>query len=392
MTQRSTTTMPGNEGLQQSFTVDRIRHTLRTIFGSQVTGVFIVLLIMVLYLSYSTDTFTTARNVRNVALYMSWIAIAAFGQTLVIITAGIDLSVGSVMALSGLVAAYLVSADKSPGATEVLLDTGRTQPVPPGDMYVLWAFLAGCGVGMAVGFFNGALVAWTGLPPFIATLGTMSIARGICTGITQGETIRRLNDGFLEVGRGELPIINDYKLPYPTVIMIALAVIMGIFLARTVWGYRLYALGGNEQAAQLSGINTRRTKLLAYTLSGLAGGLGGTLLTSNLGAASADAAKGYELQVIAAVVIGGTSLMGGKGTILGTLIGAVILFVLRNGLNLLRYDAYWQEVAVGGMIILAIMFDQLRLYLQERRFSDVFRIDQWIAFYSQRRGSKEQSA
>jgi ribose transport system permease protein len=243
---------------------------------------------------------------------------------------------------------------------------------------------------MLVGLINGILIAWTNLPPFIATLGTMSIARGICTGVTQGETIRRFNDNFLEIGRGEFTgIMGDYQLPYPSLIMLVLTVVIGIFLARTVWGYRIYAVGGNEQASQLSGINTRRTKLLAYTISGLMGGLAGTLLTSNLGAASADAAKGYELQVIAAVVIGGTSLMGGKGTIFGTLIGAVILFVLRNGLNLLRYDAYWQEVAVGAMIIIAIMFDQLRLFLQDRRLSDVINIAQWQQHFGRGRSEED---
>jgi ribose transport system permease protein len=368
----------------------RFRSLIRDAVRSQVTGVLLILLVGILYMWGTTDTFIQPRNLRNVALYMSWITIAAFGQTLVIITAGIDLSVGSVMALSGIVAAYVVSADKSPGATEIILESGRTQAVAPGDSYVVLAFLAGCGVGMLVGLINGILIAWANLPPFIATLGTMSIARGICAGVTQGETIRRFNATFLEIGRGELTgIAGDYQLPYPSLIMLILAVVISIFLSRTVWGYRIYAVGGNEQASQLSGINTRRTKLLAYTLSGLMGGLAGTLLTSNLGAASADAAKGYELQVIAAVVIGGTSLMGGKGTIFGTLIGAVILFVLRNGLNLLRYDAYWQEVAVGGTIIIAIIFDQLRLFLRDRRLSDVVNLAQWRQHLDTTRGEEE---
>jgi ribose transport system permease protein len=364
-----------------------IRERVRSVITSPVTGVSIFLAAMVLFFAYKTGgrdgTFVSAQNLQNMMLSNSWIAIAAFGQTLVIITAGIDLSVGSVMALSGLVAAYFLSGNESPWAVEQVVQ-GSTKMVVP-DEYIVLGFALGCGVGALIGIINGVLIAWVNLPPFIATLGTMGIARGLCTGVVKGQTIRNLNDQFIEVGRGEYQALG-YRFPYPSILTLVLTLIVGIFLARTIWGYRIYALGGNEQASKLSGINTHRTKLLVYTLSGLLGGLGGTLLTARLGSAAADTAKGYELQVIAAVVIGGTSLMGGKGTILGTLIGAAIMGVLRSGLNLIKVDAYWQDVAIGVMIIVAITFDQLRLYLQGRRLSDILRIDQWREFYRSRLG------
>ncbi|MBN1679680.1 MAG: ABC transporter permease [Anaerolineae bacterium] len=329
----------------------------RSIISGQEIGVFIVLMVMVLYLSFKTDTFTTSQNIRNITLSFSWIAIAAFGQTLVIITAGIDLSTGSVMGLSGLAAAYFISGDKSPWAEEVIRN-GR-EALGVDGQYVPVALLAGCAMGMFLGALNGVLIAWANLPPFIATLGMMSVARGFCYGWTEGWPFRQLNDEFREIGQGDLAVLG-YDIPYPTVLMLVLVVIMTIFLTRTIWGYRIYALGGNEQAAELSGINIRQVKLLAYSLAGLLAGFGGTLMTARLGVAAPTAANGYELDVIAAVFIGGASVKGGKGTMVGTLIGAAIMQVLRNGLNLLGYDPYWQPAAIGFTIILAIMFDQAR--------------------------------
>lgn len=330
----------------------------RNLLTSQEIGVFIVLLVMVGYLSYKTDTFTTEQNLRNLVLSSSWIAIAAFGQTLVIITAGIDLSTGSVMALTGLAAAYFISGEKSPWAAETVNDAGRAVMAVDGQ-YVPVALLAGAAMGIFLGGVNGTLIAWANLPPFIATLGMMSIARGVCYGLTEGWPVRELNDTFRNIGQGDLPLLG-YEIPYPTLVMLVLAVIMTIFLTRTIWGYRIYALGGNEQAAELSGINTRQVKLLAYSTAGLMAGIGGTLMTARLGVAAPTAAQGYELDVIAAVFIGGASVTGGKGTIVGTLIGATIMQVLRTGLNLLGYDPYWQPAAIGATIILAIMFDRAR--------------------------------
>ncbi|NLX09473.1 MAG: ABC transporter permease [Chloroflexi bacterium] len=337
----------------------------RSLISGQEVGVFIILLVMATYLATATDTFTSSQNLQNIMLSFSWIAIAAFGQSLVIITGGIDLSTGSVMALSGLAAAVLISGEKSPWAEEI---AGSTNLVVA-SQYVPLAVLAGCAMGALVGFVNGALIAFANLPPFIATLGMLSIGRGICYGWTSGWPVRQLNDSFRNIGQGEI-VLAGYELPYPTLIMLILVVVMSIFLARTIWGYRVYAIGGNEQAARLSGINTRRVKLLTYTLSGLMAGIGGTLMTARLGVAAPTAAQGYELDVIAAVFIGGASVKGGKGTMLGTLIGAAIMQVLRNGLNLLGYDPYWQPAAIGMVIILAVMFDQAR---QNPRVGEFFR-------------------
>ncbi|NDJ84903.1 MAG: ABC transporter permease [Chloroflexi bacterium] len=340
----------------------KTRHVLRKILTSQEIGVIMAFLIMVTYLSIQTDTFLKPQNLSSNLLNLSWIAIAAFGQTMVIITAGIDLSVGSVMALSGLAAAYFVSGDFSPWAEQGIevTRTGREREVMlVADQYVPLALLAGCGMGALLGAANGAFIAWGNLPPFIATLGMMGIARGICYGTTNGQPVRGLNEKFTDVGRGEYSVLG-LNIPYPTIIMVVLGVIAFIFLTRLVWGYRIYAVGGNEQAAELSGINVRRTKFMVYVISGLMGGIAGTLMISRLGVADPNAANAYELNVIAAVVIGGTSLMGGKGTILGTLIGAALMQVLRNGLNLLGYNPYWQPVAIGSVIIIAIAFDQLR--------------------------------
>ncbi len=333
------------------------RNWWRSIISGQEIGVFIILMLMIIVLTSRTDTFTSSQNIRNVTLSFSWIAIAAFGQTLVIITAGIDLSTGSVMALSGLAAAYFISGDQSPWAVSAV--EGSRDVMTVDGQYVPVALLAGCAMGIFLGAINGTLIAWAGLPPFIATLGMMSIARGFCYGWTKGWPFRQLNEEFRAIGQGDLPLLG-YDIPYPTIIMIILAIIMTIFLTRTVWGYRIYALGGNEQAAQLSGINTRRVKLMAFMVSGLMAGIGGTLMTARLGVAAPTAAQGYELDVIAAVFIGGASVKGGKGTIVGTLIGAAIMQVLRNGLNLLGADAYWQPAAIGFTIVLAIMFDRAR--------------------------------
>ncbi len=348
----------------------------RGIASGQELGVFIVLVAMILYLTWKTDTFATAQNLRNIWLSFSWIAIAAFGQTLVIITGGIDLSAGSTMALSGLAAAYLISGNiegqPSPWMIEKTIG-GRLQQMGP-DEYVPLALIAGPLMGLLVGTINGLLVSRANLPAFIATLGTMSIARGICYGWSSGWPFQKLNNEFLKIGQNNVTTLG-VDIPIPFIVMIVLAVVMTIFLTRTVWGYRIYAVGGNEQAAQLSGINTRRVKLMAFMLSGLMAGIGGTLMTARLGVAAPTAASGYELDVIAAVFIGGTSVTGGKGTIVGTLIGAAIMQVLRSGLNLLGYDPYWQPAAIGLTIILAITFDRMRVRLQNRPASSLFSLD-----------------
>lgn len=303
----------------------------------QEIGILIILIFLSVFLSIATPTFLTTTNIFNILRAFSWIAISAFGISMVIITGGIDLSVGSVMALSGLITAMMLKANL-------------------GDFL---SILGGLFIGAFVGFINGFLVSKTNLPPFIATLGTMSIARGFCYGLTGGWPVRDLPRSFMFWGQYDIPFLG-IGIPLPVVIMVILAILTSIFLNRTVWGYKIYAVGGNEQAANLSGINTTKVKLLVYTLCGFLTAIGGLLMTSRLGVAAPTAASGYELDIIAAAVIGGTSLSGGEGTILGVLIGAAIMQVLRTGMVLLGFPAYWQPSAIGAIIILAIIFDQYR--------------------------------
>lgn len=315
----------------------------RNLVRSQEFGVFIILVVMSILLSVYTrvksgqELFLTPTNIFNNLRAFSWIAISAFGQCMVIITTGIDLSVGSVMAWAGLASAMLL-----------------VRGVP-----VVVAVIGGLVAGSVIGLLNGLMISKGKLPPFIATLGTLLMARGLVTGLTEGQPVRGLGGTFALLGRYDIPI-GGLGVPLPLIIMLVLAVLVHLFLTRTVWGYRIYALGGNETAAGLSGINTGRVKIMVYTLCALLTAIGGLLMTARLGVAAPTAAQGYELDVIAATVVGGTSLSGGEGSILGVLIGAAIMQVLRNGLILTGVSAYWLQAVQGLVIVVAIMFDQWR--------------------------------
>lgn len=313
------------------------RPAWREIVASQEAGILLILVAMGAFLSLTTSTFLTSMNIFNILRAFSWIAISAFGECLVIITTGIDLSVGSVMALSGLICA-------------MLLTHGVSVPI---------AILGGLATGGIVGALNGLMITKTRLPPFIATLGTLLMARGLCYGLTTGWPVRDLPAGFCALGQYDIPI-GGMGVPLPLIVMLGLAAIMAVFLRHTVWGYRIYAVGGNEVAAGLSGINTGRTKLMVYTLCALLTAIGGILMTARLGVAAPTAAQGYELDVIAAAVVGGTSMTSGEGSILGVLIGAAIMQVLRTGLVLTGVSAYWLQAVQGLVIVVAIMLDQLR--------------------------------
>ncbi|MEJ2569167.1 MAG: ABC transporter permease [Anaerolineales bacterium] len=311
--------------------------TWRRIVGRQEFGVALILLVLVVFLSLYTDTFLTSTNIFNILRAFSWIALSAFGQCMVIITAGIDLSVGSVMGLSGL-------------ASAMLLAEGIPVPV---------AVIGGLVAGLLVGIANGLMITKGKLPPFIATLGTLLMARGLCYGLTGGWPVRELDPSFRYLGQHDIPI-GTIGVPLPLIFTLVFATISAVFLNRTVWGYRIYAVGGSETATRLSGINTDSVKIMVYSLCGLLTAIGGVLMTARLGVAAPTAADGYELDVIAAAVVGGTSLMGGEGTILGVLIGTVVMQVLRNGLVLVGVSAYWLQAVQGLVIVTAIMLDQLR--------------------------------
>jgi ribose transport system permease protein len=221
------------------------------------------------------------------------------------------------------------------------------------------AVAGGLATGAAVGVANGLMITQARLPPFIATLGTLLMARGLCSGLTGGWPVRDLPEGFVLLGQLDLPM-GGMGVPLPLLVMLCVAALVAVFLARTTWGYRIYAVGGNEISAGLSGIPVGRIKLLVYGLGGLLAAVGGVLMTARLGVAAPTAAAGYELDVIAAAVVGGTSFTGGEGTILGVLLGAAIMQVLRTGLVLTGVSAYWLQAVQGLVIVVAIALDQLR--------------------------------
>jgi ribose transport system permease protein len=289
------------------------------------------------FLSLRTDTFFTSNNLSNVSRAFSWIAIAAFGESMVIIIGGIDLSVGAVMALAGLISALCLQA-------------GLSVPI---------AIVAGLLTGGLVGWINGSVISRLKLPPFIVTLGTMSIARGVIFGLTGGWPVRNLPQEFRTLGQYDLPL-GFWSVPLPVLFMMGLAILVSLLLGRTILGNYIYTLGSSERALLVCGVNIAQIKVLVYTLCGLLTAIGGLLLTARLGVAAPTAAVGYELDIIAAAIIGGTSLFGGKGSIPGVLLGAALMQMLRTGMVLLGIPAYWQAVAIGAMILLAILLDYWR--------------------------------
>lgn len=293
-------------------------------------GTLIGLLALMLVLWILTPYFFTVPNLLNVAQQTSINAIIAVGMTFVIITAGIDLSVGSIVAFSGVVLASVLRAGL---------------PVP-------LALVVGLGVGLLSGLVNGLLITYGRLPPFISTLGMMSVARGGALLYTQGRPISGFSESFRLLATGE-----TFHIPNPVIIMVLVYATAHFVLTRTKLGRYTYAIGGNEEAASLSGVNVRFYKAMVYGLSGLLSGLGAIILTARLNSAQPIAGIMYELDAIAATVIGGTSLMGGEGRVIGTLIGAFIMGVLRNGLNLLGISSFVQQTVIGSVIILAVLID-----------------------------------
>ncbi|MGW2044359.1 ABC transporter permease/substrate-binding protein [Streptomyces sp. NPDC001858] len=296
-------------------------------------GALTALIVLVIAMSALSGDFLTTDNLLNVGVQAAVTAILAFGVTFVIVSAGIDLSVGSVAALSATVLAW--------SATQ--------QGVP-----VVIAVLLAIATGIAAGLVNGFLIAYGKLPPFIATLAMLSVARGLSLVISGGSPIA-FPDSISHLG----DTLGGW-LPVPVLVMIVMGAIAAFVLGRTYIGRSMYAIGGNEEAARLSGLRVKRQKLAIYALSGVFAAAAGIVLASRLSSAQPQAADGYELDAIAAVVIGGASLAGGTGKASGTLIGALILAVLRNGLNLLSVSAFWQQVVIGVVIALAVLFDTLR--------------------------------
>jgi ribose/xylose/arabinose/galactoside ABC-type transport system permease subunit len=320
-------------------------------------GPIIALLLLVLYFSLASPHFATISNLKNIGEQNAYLIILAVGQTMVIIGAGIDLSVGAVMAVSASIMALL--------ATQNITILGLSF----GPLNAWSAMLVGFLVGTAAGFVNGVVIAKGRIPDFVATLGMMEAARGIALLVTGGLPIPShltatelkgyLPDAVIWMGGKEL-----FGVPTGPLIALAVVVVGWLILTQTVLGRSMLAIGGNKEAARVSGLKVDRIKIATYVVMGMMAAVAGIVLTGRMNSANALMATGVELKCIAAVVIGGTNLFGGEGTVIGTLIGAIIMGVLGNGLNLLNVSAFWQRVVMGVVIIAVVIFDQWR----RRRF------------------------
>lgn len=302
----------------------------------------IALFVLCIIISLLSDKFLTVGNVWNVMRQISVNICISTGMTLVVLTAGIDLSVGSILALCGAI-------------TAGLLKNGIE--LPSSNLYIGFTISGACAAGLAagslLGWFNGWAITRFKVPPFVATLAMLTIARGLTMLWTKGFPITGLDSKFAYLGTGWF-----LGIPLPVWVSGIIVIVVIIITNKTRLGRYIYAIGGNESAARLSGINISRIKIAVYTIAGALAATGGLIVTSRLDAAQPNAGTGYELDSIAAVVIGGTSLSGGKGTILGTVLGAVIIGVLNNGLVLLNVSPFWQQVVKGFVILAAVIIDK----------------------------------
>lgn len=303
----------------------------------------IALLLMCIALSFLSDRFLTADNVWNVMRQISVNVVISVGMTLVILTGGIDLSVGSILALCGAVTASMLKFGTEIASLNIYL--GFT---------LLGAVVGGTLVGTALGWFNGLTITRFKVPPFVATLAMLTIARGLTMLWTGGFPITGLGDSMAFIGTGWL-----LGIPMPVWISAVVVVAAIVLTNRTKLGRYIYAIGGNEKAAELSGLKIRKIKMTVYSIAGALAAIGGIIVTSRLDSAQPNAGMSFELDSIAAVVIGGTSLSGGKGTIMGTVQGALIIGILNNGLVLLNVSPFWQQVIKGLVILLAVVIEKL---------------------------------
>jgi ribose transport system permease protein len=306
-------------GLEQVWQMQEIRLLLAIIIGGTI-------------LAWRSDAFLTLRNLQSVLIGCAFVAIATLGQLLVILTGRIDLSAGSVMGLAGMISALALAGGINPAL----------------------AVAIGIGAGALAGLLNGIFAVSFGINAFIVTLGSMQVARGITIALTEGNTISGFPDSFLALGSTSLGF------PVPVWILLALAAALAGILRYTGFGRELFAIGGNETAARLAGVAVKKIVCVAFIVSGAAAGLAGVLMTARLGAALGNAAIGYELTIIASVVIGGASLAGGKGSVAAVLLGAILIAVVNNALVLLTVPTYWQQAFIGSVIIGAALIDRIR--------------------------------
>jgi ribose transport system permease protein len=297
------------------------------------------LLLCIIFMSLS-DNFFSVSNFENITKQLAVVGIVSIGMTIVLIAGGVDLSVGSVAALSGVVTSLLWVELSIPLGLSVLL---------------------GLLSGALIGFLNGFMVTFMKINPLITTLGTFSIVRGLAFVLSEGQTNQLNNDAFKFLRRGEM-----FGISFSLILMIVLYAVFYVVLRHTQFGRNLYAIGGSLEASRLAGISVTRHLLIAYTLCGALAGLGGLIIASQLASSAPRAATGLEFTVVTAVILGGTSLAGGKGTIIGTLIGVIILRTLSNGLTITEVPSWYQDVANGATLIMAVGFDQIRIRLTEQ--------------------------
>jgi ribose transport system permease protein len=309
---------------------DGARRSLLRVAQHPRTPIIAALVLVCLVMTVLSENFMTDRNLTNILAQSSVVGIAAVGATFVIITGGIDLSVGSSVAVSGMVAAILVNGG-----------------LPP-----LLGVLLCVVVALTIGVFNGFSIAWLGLVPFIVTLAALGMGRGLTLQLSEGQSVYGLPTTLTWLGGGKVGSI-----PVPLFVMLIVFVIGHIVLTRTTLGHAIVAVGGNRQAARLSGIRDKRVLFAVYVIAGLCAGLAALILVGRIGAATPTAGVGLELQVIAAVVIGGTSLFGGKGSMIGTLIGVLLIAVINNGLTLLDVSPFWVQFIQGALIFVAVLLD-----------------------------------
>jgi len=300
--------------------------------GDVMQTLYRVLAVVLLSVALATlsDVFLTANNILNVLRQTALLFLMASGLTLVILTAGLDLSIGANVALSGCLAASVIKLTGSP----------------------LLGVATGIACGLVVGFANGVLVTALRIPSFIATYGMMWILTGVTYYYMAGETIHGFPPGFRQLGSGYL-----FGVPMPVYVMVVFLAIGALFAQRTVWGQQIYAIGANPVAARLSGVPVERRLVLVYTVSGAMAGLASLIILARINSAQGDIGEELTLPAIAAVLVGGTSLFGGSGTVAGTLIGALLLTVVLNGMNLLQINSSWQPLATGIIILLAVWID-----------------------------------
>ena len=303
----------------------------------------IALVLMVIAMTLLSDRFLTPDNGWNILRQISVNLCLSIGMTLIILSGGIDLSVGAILALSGAVAAGVLKNGVAIPVFDVLL-----------QFTVFGAIVCGIGVGLVLGWFNGFVITRFHIPPFVATLGMFSIARGMTMLWTGGFPITGLGAGFGYLGTGVF-----LGVPMPVWISAALVAAFVVLTRKTRFGRYLYAVGGNERASLLTGLRVNRIKVWVYTLGGGLAGVAGLLVTARLDSAQPNAGLGYELDSIAAVVIGGTSLSGGRGSVLGTVLGCLIIGVLNNGLFLLNVSPFWQQIIKGFVILTAVAIDKM---------------------------------